>query len=278
MARNVFTANANEVPAALFFTNVREGAAYNHFGFAPRGNIEIAERIAAAIVEHGGEVRTGWEVSRIEIEDGLAVAIRATAPDGQEVRLEASAVVSNAGPTKTAEMVLGTPVEEAFRERVADVLPTSMLALSLSTTEDFLADCPGMLNFTDTDRLCSIANLTALCPELAPEGRTLYDAFSVAAVGGRRIRRGRRAGPPGGRPAQDAALVRQGRGRPLQGDARRQPRAALRPSNNPSVATPVPNMVDVGDGVRPGALIGTSACAMTAAEAVELLERASVGA
>lgn len=275
VARNVFTCNADEVPAHLFFKNVREGAAYNRFGYAPRGNHEIAEMIADSVRANGGAVRFGWTATRIEIENGRATAVWATGPEGEEQRLPAAAIVSNAGPVVTARLVAGTPVERAFRERIAEVQPTSMLALSISTDEDHLSHVPGMLNFTDTDRLCSIANMTALCPELAPEGRTLYDVYSVPrpSVGGdfdvdderARLETDLHKALPWTR---DADVV--------HFKAMRGENPALRcgPVENPSVATPVVNLVDVGDGVRPGALIGTSASAQTAETAVELLLRA----
>src|SRR5690606_20715056 len=111
--------------------------------------------------------------------DGRAVAVNAKDPDGGEHRLPARGVVSGIGPRNTAKLVQGTEVEQAFADRVKGTQYTSMLAISFSTTEDILPDCPGMINFTDTQRLCSLGNLTAMCPDLAPPGRTLYDAYSV---------------------------------------------------------------------------------------------------
>ena len=38
---------------------------------------------------------------------------------------------------------------------------------------------PGIITFGITRRLCNMANLTATCPELAPDGWNLYVAYGV---------------------------------------------------------------------------------------------------
>lgn len=273
LAASMFTVNADELPAEAFFRNLRETGGYKAFGFAPLGNVVIADAMAAAIEGLGGSVRKGWTATGIEIEHGRAVAVTATGPDGASHRLPAMAVVSDVGPRNTARLVAGTEVESAFNARVAGTQPTSMLAISFSTTEDILPKCPGMINFTDTQRLCSLGNLTALCPDLAPPGRTLYDAYSVPrpSIGGEfdveferaLLEEDLRRHLPG----YDRAEVVHFKA--MRGD--RTPAQQSAPGNEPDVRTTVPNLVDVGDGVKPLGWIGTSGCAKTAHLAVEAL-------
>jgi phytoene dehydrogenase-like protein len=274
LAASMFTVNADELPARAFFVNLRETGGYKTFGFAPRGNVEIAKAMAAAIEERGGEVRMGWTATAIEIEDGHAVAVHATDSGGHEHRLACAAVVSDVGPRNTARLVAGTEVEAAFAERVRTTAPTSMLALSFSTAVDILPKVPGMLNFTDTERLCSLGNLTAVCPELAPPGRHLYDAYAVPrpAVGADFDEDAERAlleadlrkHVPGF--AEHATVIHF---KAMRGD--RTPAQQSAPGNEPDVRTPVPNLIDVGDGCKPPGWIGTSGCAKTARMGIEAL-------
>jgi phytoene desaturase len=228
----IFTVNADELAAGVFFRLLRETGGYKSYGFAPEGNVAVADAIAAAVEERGGRVLTGWTATGIEIEDGRAVAVSATDPDGAEQRLAAEAVISNIGPRQTAGLLAGTELEAEFAERVRDVRTTSLLALAFSSAEEIVPH-PGIWAFTDTERLCNLANLTATCPELAPPGRKLYEAYS-APLDRRRVRRRGRARAARSRPAQADPRLRRGRGRPLQGDAgRRRPGPAVRAGHRP---------------------------------------------
>lgn len=273
LAASMFTVNADELPAEIYFKNLRETGGYKVFGFAPHGNVEIARAMVGAIEARGGEVRMRWTATRLEVENGRATAVHVTDAEGVDRRLETDAFISGIGPRNTARLVEGTEVEDAFRDRVADTQPTSMLAISFSTTEDILPQCPGMLNFTDTRRLCSLGNLTALCPGLAPPGRTLYDAYSVPrpSVGAdydveeerALLEQDLRDQLPG---YERARIVHF---KAMRGDAH--PAQHCAPANEPGVRTPLPNLVDVGDGVKPAGWIGTSGCAKSARIAVAAL-------
>src|SRR5205085_2223919 len=104
LAASMFTVNANELPAEAFFRNLRDTGGYKTFGFAPYGNVKIANALARALEERGGTVRKNWTATGIEIEDGRAVAVNATGPDGESEWLPAIAVVSDVGPRNTARL------------------------------------------------------------------------------------------------------------------------------------------------------------------------------
>lgn len=278
LAASIFTVNADELPAGAFFRLLRETGGYKNFGYAPKGNIVLAEAIASEVERRGGAVRTGWKATGIEVEGGRAVAVRAIDTDGVEQRLAASGVVSGIGPRNTAALVDGTEVSDAFAARVADVQPSSMLTLAFSSSEELIPH-PGIWAFTDTQRLCNLANLSATCPELAPAGRTLYEAYACPrpSVGGefdadaerRLLEEDLRRLIPGFDTAE-VVLFKAMRGAVA-------PAGQCRPGYDVSVTTPVPNLVEVGDGVKPYGWIGTTACAQTGRLAVAaLLEDAGV--
>lgn len=273
LAASIFTVNADELPAGAFFRLLRETGGYKRFGFAPRGNVALADALGDAVVQRGGAVRRGWRATAVEVgADGRAVAVRAVDPEGAERRIEATAVVSNLGPRTTARLLAGTSLEDAFAERVAGVRTTSLLALAFSADEE-LVPHPGIWAFTDTERLCNLVNLTATCPELAPPGRTLYEAYAAPrpSVGGefdpeaeRRLLEGdlRRLIP--GFDRADVVLFKA-----LRGDET--PAQQCRPGYDLDVRTPIANLVEVGDGVKPYGWIGTTACAETARRATGAL-------
>lgn len=271
LAAAIFTVNADELPAGVFFRNLRDTGGYKRFGFAPRGNAAVAEGIAREIVKRGGTVLKGAEVVEIEVKNGEAVAVRARI-SSHEISFPVLGVISAIGPRNTARLVSGSEVADAFAKRVAGVETTSLLALAFSTADEIIPH-PGIWAFTGTQRLCNVANLTATCPELAPPGRTLYEAYGAPrpSVGGNFEVDHERAlleddlhkSIPGFEGA-DILLFKA-----MRGD--RTPAQQARPGYDLSVETPVPNLVEAGDGVKPYGWIGTTACAQTARLAVDAL-------
>jgi phytoene dehydrogenase-like protein len=272
LSASIFTVNADELPAGVFFRNLRETGGYKNFGFAPHGNVAVADAIAAAVVERGGRVERGIEVSRIEFADGRAAAVLARTADRVEHRFEADAVISNVGPRNTARLAAGTPLEDELARRVAGVQTTSLLTLAFSAEEEIIPH-PGIWAFTDTERLCNMANLGATCPELAPEGRSLYEAYSAPrpSVGGaydadaeRKLLEGDLRKLIPGFDKAEVVLFKA-----MRGD--RAPAQQVRPGYDLPIETPVPNLLEVGDGVKPYGWIGTTACAETARLAADAL-------
>lgn len=272
LAASIFTVNADELPAGAFFRLLRETGGYKSFGFAPHGNVAIADAIGVAIEARGGEVRRGWCAEEIVTEGDRAVAVVARDPAGATHTIGVDAVVSNVGPRATAAMVRSGPAVAAFAERARPILPSSMLALAF-TAEEELIEHPGIWTFTDTERLCNLANLTATCPELAPPGRMLWEAYSCPrpSVGG----------------VFDAdaerVMLERDLARQIPGYERSEvvhfktmrgglaPAQQCQPGYDPDQRTPLDNVIEVGDGVKPFGWIGTTACAETARRATELL-------
>jgi phytoene desaturase len=268
----IFTVNADELPAGVFFRNLRETGGYKSFGFAPHGNVALADALAAAVVERGGRVERRLEAGRIEFADGVATTVHARGPDGAERSFETDAVISNIGPRNTARLVRTTPLETAFADRVSRTQTSSLLTLAFSADEQIVPH-PGIWAFTGAERLCNLANLGATCPELAPPGKSLYEAYSAPrpSVGGEfdvETERGlleadlRRFVP--GFERSEVILFKA-----MRGD--RAPAQQVRPGYDLPIETPVPNLLEVGDGVKPYGWIGTTACAETARIAVNTL-------
>jgi phytoene desaturase len=263
LSRSIFTVNADEIPARTVLEYLRRTGGFKTFGFAPRGNRAIADAVAEEIERRGGEVRTGWRVTVISVSGEQVSGVTAIAPDGREHQLSADAVISNAGPVNTAQMVAGTPFAERFLERAREVQGTSIIAVTFSARSELLPKAPGSLMLTDCERLCSIANLTALCPELAPEGRTLYDAYAIPrpSIGGVfDVEHERALVDADLRKVvpryQDAEIVHV---KVMSGhDA---PAMHCMLGRDADIRTPIANLLEVGDGVKPPGTVGTTAAA-----------------
>jgi phytoene desaturase len=279
LVATTFTCNSDELPARTFFENLRETGAFKTYGFAPHGNVVIADAMAAAIEARGGTVLTGHRVTAIEVQDGAAVAVHTAAADGSR-RFAADVIISNAGPRGTAGLLSDSPFAADFAARVRDVRPTAMLTLSFSTTTEALPKCPGMMEYADTERLCTLGNLTALCPDLAPAGHTLYEAMSVPRPGigasfdtdheWALLEADLRREMP------EFAAARIVHRKVMSGDAA--PAMHSLPGEDLELRTPIANLVEAGDGVKPAGWTGTGACALSGLRAADAVEELLAGA
>lgn len=182
LSASIFCANADEIPVNVFFQFFRETGGYKKFGFAPNGNIKLVEALAEVVEQRGGRVLKGAEATRISVENGKAKAVEVKQRrdnKSEKKRFSAKIVVSDVGPLKTAELIGSHILGEDYTASVRKALrPTSMFSIAV-TAEKALSSYPGFYTFSDGGRICTVANMTAKCPELAPEGRNLYEVYAV---------------------------------------------------------------------------------------------------
>ena len=269
LSASIFTVNSDELPAAAFFKLLSATGGYKRFGYSARGNVVLANALADGARRFGADVRTGIHAEAIKAINGRASGVTLSNGEGR-MEVAASVVISNAGPRQTARMAVGCGLEREFEARIAQVAPTSIIALTLSSDQE-LIPVPGIWTFTDTQRLCNIANLSASCPEQAPPNKHLFDAYSVPrpSVGGNfdadeevellyqdlekvipRLR-------------SRTQLVHK---KVMRGEV---PGQQCRPGFDPTPVTPLSGLYEVGDGVKPYGWIGTTACAETASQVLD---------
>ena len=272
MCGSVFAVSSEELPARVFLTYFTRKSAFKRFGFHPEGTIGLWRALAEVVTRHGGEVRLSTEVESLSVVDGQVsqAVLRSSGgggdgSGGQPALVRARFVVSDIGPAATVRLT-GT---EAFGpDYLADVKradrPAAMIAVNFASQER-LIDVPGMLSFAVTRRLAYMANFTDLCPEMAPDGWNLYVAAGVP--------------QPSVGDFDEAAETDQlfadiddvipgfgARARVLSTVVTRDdwpPQRAVA-GFDLTPATPIPNLWNVGDGVKEYANGGTTACAETA--------------
>ena len=153
-----------------------------------------------------------------------------------------------------------------------------MIVVNFASREP-LVEAPGLLSFAKSRRMAYVANFTATCPEMAPEGWHLYNGTSVP--------------QPATGPFDEAAeteLLHADLHEHVPGfaDARVLSTTVWRDGWPPQRAvagfdiphtTPIANLWNVGDAVKQYANGGTTACAETAKLVVdEITARYPAGA
>ncbi len=174
----IFAANADELPARAFLVYFAQKGAFKRFGFCPRGTVGLWNDLTDAIRARGSDVWLSAPVSALNVEGGRAVGVTVM-KDGQPVRVDADAVISNIGPTATAALPGAEAFGPAYLERAKNgPKPAANIVINFATRERLL-DVPGLVTFGRTRRLCNMGELTYTCPEIAPAGWYQYVAYAV---------------------------------------------------------------------------------------------------
>ena len=174
----IWAANADELPARAFLTYFGQKGAFKRFGFCPRGTLGIWQDMATGIRNNGGEVWLNAQVQKITLENGKCTGVELT-KDGESVFIQASCVVSNAGPKITSQLVGQHNLDAEYMTQVHHRLRPAANIVYNFATQERLIDVPGLVTFANTEYLCNLGELTATCPELAPPGWYLYVAYAV---------------------------------------------------------------------------------------------------
>lgn len=262
MCGSIFAVGSEELPAKVFLTYFTRRSAFKKFGFCPEGTIGVWRALADVVEGEGGEVWLDSEVAGLHLgDDGLVTGATVRRP-GETVEVTCRVAVSDVGPAATADLVGRDRLPPEYVATV-DTVPCAMLVVNFASQTP-LTEAPGLLSFAKTRRMCYVANFTATCPEMAPEGWHLYNGSSVPT-------------PATGAFDEEAELdlLHQDLREQLPGfaDARVLSTSVWRDAWPPqravaghdlSPTTPIANLWNVGDAVKEYANGGTTACAETA--------------
>jgi phytoene dehydrogenase-like protein len=273
MCASVFSVGSDELPAKVFLTYFTRKSAFKKFGFAPEGTVGVWRALASAFTGHGGQLWLSSQVEKLHIAEGRVTGATVRRADGSTVEIGCTVAVSDAGPVGTVALVGEDNLPADYRSQVtAKDRPTAMISVNFAS-RDRLVDVPGMLLFSKSRRLCYIANFTDTCPEMAPPGWNLYVGTSVPkpAIGDfdeaaeiELLKQDLREHIPGFDEARILNVQVMRDGWP--------PQRAVAGYDLPHT-TPIPNLWNVGDGVKEYANGGTTACAETAQLVVEQIKQ-----
>jgi phytoene dehydrogenase-like protein len=259
----IFAVNADELPVKAFMTYFLTKGAFRHFGFSPTGTLGLMQGLADVVAERG-EVWLDSSVDALHVRDARVTGARIVR-GGEVVDVEADVVISNTGPEASVALCGREHFDTAYLERMErDLHATANIVVNIACREP-LFDAPGIITFGLSRRLCNMANLTATCPELAPKGWNLYVAYGVPipAVGEFdeevEVEATLQDLRDEFRGFDDKARILSIRVMKADWPAQRSIAGFDLPRE-----TPLANLWNVGDGVRPYASGGIQACAETA--------------
>jgi len=260
--------NADELPASEYFRFIKRLRGIRVFGYCPEGSIALPTALGRRIQELGGALWMPSTVKRILSDRGIVRGAVLSTKEG-EVEVRAKIVISNAGPRRTVELLGKADLNRSYlRELEQNLQPAPVMALQIAAAEP-LIDCDSLI-ITGARRLNALYQPTAVCPELAPTGQHLLLA------GG---------GPGSSIPPFDKKremeLCMQDL-KDLIPDFERRARILTAgfyhgrwpgmhcwPGRDLPQKTPIENLYNVGDGVKPGGTTGLPGAAASALAAVE---------
>jgi phytoene dehydrogenase-like protein len=174
----IFAINAHEASAWTFIRFIKTLGGRIVHGYAPQGPTKLMEGLVKVVRDKGGDVWTRARVRRILSEEGVVRGVLVSR-GGDELEVEAKAVVSNAGPRATVHLAGRENFDVSYLRLMDQLLrPAPSVAVYISSDRP-LMEHPGVLMPVGTRRACYLATPTLLCPELAPAGRHLMVSFSA---------------------------------------------------------------------------------------------------
>ena len=169
--------NYYEAPAGTFFRFLKAGG-YRDFGFAPRGNITLVHALEKVIRNGGGQSWTRARVRRIMVEKGAVQGV-VVEKDGATGIVTAKAVVSNASPLQTVELIGRENLERGYLRQVQERQRPGPVVGIFVASDRPLVEHPGIILPTSTRRVCLMVSPTVSCPDLAPPGQHYLESFGA---------------------------------------------------------------------------------------------------
>jgi phytoene desaturase len=261
----LFAAEPSDVEAAVLFDYLTKPKALDTYAMHPEGTIGPWRALADHFERTGGVLWLNSEVIQLTFDGAGRVDGAIVRRGGEDVAVRAAVIVSNAGPVATVRLCGDENLPPGYAERIrAQSAPSTLITVNFASMQP-LTTVNGLVFFGPTRRLAYAANLTETCPEMAPPGWHLYAGASTPHP----------ATGPFDAPAEIAMLkadlaeqfpgfesarilsveICAGEDWPAQ--------HAIAGRDLPQT-TPIPNLFNVGDGVREWATAGQSGCVHSA--------------
>jgi phytoene desaturase len=270
-----FAATGQDVPADIFLEYMTNGSAFKNLGFPRGGTIEIWKPLVDAIEARGGEVWLRSNVTALRFGADGQVTGAEIDQDGTTIEVQADAVVSNAGPLNTVRLARAENLPEGYAAEVERKTDGAAIITVHFASQTALVGWPTLALVGKSRRMTYAGNFSAPEQRQTKPGWFLYSAASTP----------RPARGPFDLDAEKQLLLSDVRdyfpgfdrhATVLTWDitAHEWPAQRAVTGYDLPIETPVPNLWNVGDGVKIGADAGTAACVRTAEAVVErILQR-----
>jgi len=245
------------------------------FGFARYGNVELMKSLARVVTQNGGEVMTETEVKKITVQNGTVTGVVLAGPRG-DFEVAARTVISNAGPSATMNMVGERHYPASYVRKLKQTMRPAPIVMGNIASDVPLIDHKGLVVITGTKTIVGAVNLTYHTKDVAPEGQHLLWTFATPATCTRKIDKEMEIRHHMEDLETAFPLFKQhGRVLELMVKDIDDDLPCLRtwPGYDMPVTTPIPNLFNVGDGVKDFGWTGCPACAKSAWKVVKKIRK-----
>ena len=182
LVTSIFGLRLSEVPAGAYFRMiaVTEEAGLKTSGFPLHGGGAVSDALVKAIRARGSEVRRQCAAVRIDVDDGRAVGALVRRHNGQEWMIRAQAVISNAGPRQTVELVGEDHLSAGYVSEVESIKPVPIIRIVAASDEPLMEGSSVRL-LTEARRLLLVWTPSNGNPHIAPEGKHMLAGFAFPA-------------------------------------------------------------------------------------------------
>jgi phytoene dehydrogenase-like protein len=272
-ATNDFECPAEDV--FEFYASMANPAKMHKFGYAPRGNIELINNLAKVVTDRGSEVMTEAEVKSIKVENGRATGVILATQQG-EIDVDAAVVISNAGPKQTVDMVGEEHLTQEYLRELNETLQPIPIVMGLIESDVPLLNKKGLVVITGTKAIVTGVTLTLHSDQIGPPGKHLLWTCGTPASCTEPIDRELEL-QRNEEDLQTAFPLYKKYGRVLKWVVKDidddLPCMRTPPGYDMPVETPIPNLFNVGDGVKDPGWTGSPACAKNAWKVVDMYRK-----
>jgi len=261
----MFAASSDDLPADVFLHYFTKGSAFKKIGLAPGGTIEVWKPIVPLIEVNGGEVWLNSTVKNLTFDDSGLVNGAVINREGKLVTISTKIAISNAGSLATVQMVGKDNLPKGHFENIEkENKPSAIITVHFASQKP-LAKFQGLALAGKSRRLVYAANFSQPEQKRVPKGWNLYCAASVPrpAIGKFDLEQ-----------EKELLLVdikdyfpgfeKHGKILAIDVTAHEWPAQRAITGFDLPHTTPIANLWDVGDGVKPWGEAGTVACAKVA--------------
>jgi phytoene desaturase len=178
LVTSIFGLRLSEVPAGAYFRMIAETekAGLKTSGFPLHGGGAVSNALVRAIRGRGCEVWRHCPTRRVNIDNGRATGVLVTRR-GKECGIQAQAVISNAGPRQTVELVGKERLSAGYVKEVESLKSVPIIRVA-ATSDEPLIEGSSVRLLTEARRMLLVWTPSNGNPHIAPEGKHLLAGFA----------------------------------------------------------------------------------------------------
>jgi phytoene dehydrogenase-like protein len=255
-----------EVPAGEYIRVLRSFGKFGGSYCYPEGHLRaVIDALAGVIQENRGTVLTSARVKQIVVEKGTVKGVVAER-EGQKLEITCDAVISNTGPLQTVMLAGEESFDKGYLKEVKQrAIPTRGMSFFYGCDKPLLQS-PRCFNFPENELLFCAMDPSLTWPDYAPEGKNCL--WCWAAVRSDNLEEDIKVAMAECR-ENIPGIDKHGELLSVQSYHSGWPVNYAQQGHDVSQKTPIKNLYNVGDGVKPRGYVMAEGCAESASIVVE---------